>query len=443
MGPIDYSGAFAPQAQNPFAGALQAIQLGATIRDDRAQQAALAEKNRQAQEMSAALSEASQNPTPERIAALSVRYPQLSEGFKRSYDMMASEAQKSNLSSMTQVYAAVNSDRPEIATQLLRQQAETLKSSGRDKEAQAASTMADLVEKSPQHAKLTIGAALSGIMGPDKFAESFAKLGGEARAQEQAPAVLEEARAKAAKTASEAKTAAVTAQYADSNAIQDLVKKKWDVTKIVEDIGIAKETNRIKAMEAAIAKEGNDIKKQEVTAKLEEARRNRDEKIRETVAGAESAASNADNMLNTIERIKKNPALNDVLGSIQGRLPSVFSDEGSNAIELIDTLGSQSFLAQVGQIKGMGALSNAEGEKLQSALTNLSRKQGEKQFRENLDEAARLIKKGRENISKRTGVPLGAPDTPAAPGARKPLSAFDSGAVTLDPRSGVPTLPGP
>ena len=129
-------------------------------------------------------------------------------------------------------------------------------------------------------------------------------------------------------------------------------------------------------------------------------------------------------MLNTIERIKKNPALNNVLGSVEGRLPSVFSDEGSNAIELIDTLGSQAFLSQVSAMKGLGALSNAEGEKLQSALQSLSRKQGEKQFRENLDEAARLIKKGREGISRRTGVPLPPVDTPAAPGARPDIESF-------------------
>jgi len=427
VGPLDYSGAFGAQAQNPFAGALQAMQLGTAVRDDRAQQAAAAEKQRQAQEMNTALLEASRDPTPQRIASLSVRFPQLSENLKRSYDMQSAEAQKSNLSSMTQVYAAVNSERPEIATQLLRQQAAAQKEAGRDKEAQASETMAKLIETSPQHAKLTIGAALSGIMGPEKFAESFAKLGGEARAQEQAPAALQEAQGKAAKAGEDAKVAAVTAKYADSAAVADLLKKKWDITKIEQDIGIAKETNRIKAMEAAAAREGNALKRDELRLKIDETKRGRDEKIRENVAAAESGAATIDNMLNTVERIKKNPALNDVLGSIEGRLPSVFSDEGSNAIELIDTLGSQAFLAQIPNMAKMGALSEKEGDKLQASLQNLSRKQGEKQFRANLDETARLIKKAREGISKRTGVPLSAPDTPAAPGARPPLSSFESG----------------
>jgi hypothetical protein len=46
------------------------------------------------------------------------------------------------------------------------------------------------------------------------------------------------------------------------------------------------------------------------------------------------------------------------------------------------------------------------------------------EIRANLDEASRLLKKGRETLSKRTGVPLGSPDTPAAPGSRPPLSSF-------------------
>ena len=91
---------------------------------------------------------------------------------------------------------------------------------------------------------------------------------------------------------------------------------------------------------------------------------------------------------------------------------------------LIDTLGSQAFLAQIPNIKGMGALSNAEGEKLQSAFQNLGRTQSEAQFRANLDEASRLLKKGREALAKSSGVPLGKPDTPAAPGARPPIDSF-------------------
>jgi hypothetical protein len=62
----------------------------------------------------------------------------------------------------------------------------------------------------------------------------------------------------------------------------------------------------------------------------------------------------------------------------------------------------------------MGALSNAEGEKLQSALQNLTRAQSEKQFKASAKEAQRLMLIARKNIAARYGVPENVPDTPAA-----------------------------
>ena len=95
--PFDYS----PQAQgSPFQGALQAIQLGMTLRDDRAQQAQAQAKAEQQKLLNADLLSASNDPNPGAIAKLSLKYPQLSENFKRSYDMMADDAKQSNLSAM-------------------------------------------------------------------------------------------------------------------------------------------------------------------------------------------------------------------------------------------------------------------------------------------------------------------------------------------------------
>lgn len=157
---------------------------------------------------------------------------------------------------------------------------------------------------------------------------------------------------------------------------------------------------------------------------VQKATQERDDKVREKVASAESAASATDNMLNTVERVLKNPSLGSVLGSIQGRMPAVLSDEAADAIAQIETLGSQVFIAQIPSMKGTGSLSEKEGDKLQASLQNLSRVQSEDQFKANLAEVQRIAKKARENISKRYGVPLGNPDTPAAAGKRPPLSSF-------------------
>jgi hypothetical protein len=402
MGPINYD----IDVQTPFQSAMQGYQEGAAVRkeqEQRAQQQAATEQQRQ---MQTDLSELSKNPTTQALSAMSIKYPQLSEQFKRSYDMLGSDQQKNELGHATQVYAAVQSGRGDIAAKLLRDRATAMRNSGEEDKAGVSEAMAKLVEQHPESFKTTAGLMLSSVMGPDKFADTFGKLGSESRATEQAPADL-------AKKQAEATKSGVDAKYAEQGALLDLEKKGWDITNIREDIGIKKEANRIAAMNAAANRENNSLKREELGLKIKEARAALDDKVRAKAAEAESSAGSIDNSLNTIERIKNNPSLDSVIGSFQGRVPAIFSDEANDAIALIDTLGSQAFLSQVSQMKGQGALSDAEGKKLQSALTNLSRNQSEKQFRANLDDASRLLAKGRDNLAKKTGVPLSRPDTPA------------------------------
>jgi hypothetical protein len=90
------------------------------------------------------------------------------------------------------------------------------------------------------------------------------------------------------------------------------------------------------------------------------------------------------------------------------------SEDTSDFESLVETLGSQAFMAQIPNIKGMGALSNAEGEKLQAALQNFNLKQSPKRLMENVREAQRLILKARKNVAARYGMPDKVPGTPEA-----------------------------
>jgi len=265
----------------------------------------------------------------------------------------------------------------------------------------------DSIIASPDGARFAIKGVLISAMGGKGFADTMKGLGEEERAQAEAPARL-------TKIQAEAEKAAVDARFAESDAVMDLQKKGWDITKIQEDIKINKLNSQIAAMNAQTSRMGAGVAAQANQIKLQELIEKRESAVREKVAEAEAGRFNIDNMLNTIDRIKKNPSLNSVLGTVQGRMPVLFSDQAQDAVTLIETLGSQAFLSQIPQIKGMGALSNAEGEKLQSAFQNFGRVQSEKQFRETLTEAGRLLLKARSNIAKRTGLPDTIPDTPAA-----------------------------
>lgn len=435
MDSIDYTSAFA-NVGSSYEAAMLGLKGGAAIHQLETERAAAAAKARQQAQMQAELTALSRNPTPAAIASVMVKYPALSEDLKRGADVAGEAQQKAQLEHGTQVYAAVLNNQPDVARRLLTERATALRNSGNEREASAADAFATMIADHPELAKTTIGVRLAAAMGPDKFTEAFGKIGAEQRAGELQGDLVRKGKADADAAKSDAETKAITAKYADSQALADLAKKQWDIKAIAADIDFKRESNRIAAMNAAFNREGNELKREELKLKIEEARTARDEKLRGKVADVESAAGNIDNMLNTIERIKKNPSLNSVVGSLEGKSlypnaalgtlnPFGDGDERSDAIALIETLGSQAFLSQIPNIKGMGALSNAEGEKLQAAFQNLSRAQSEKQFRATLEEATRLLSKGRATVSKRYGVPLGAPDTPAAQnGTQPPIDSF-------------------
>lgn len=183
-----------------------------------------------------------------------------------------------------------------------------------------------------------------------------------------------------------------------------------------------------KQLESQLARETNDLKKQELQQrisenemKMQDAKKQKETAARERDADLNQAYFGIDNMLNTVARVKSAPKLDSVVGSIQGRMDAYIDDEAAATIRLIENLGSQAFMAMIPSLKGMGALSNAEGDKLAASLQNLSRVTSEKAFRETLNEVERLMNKSRKFISQRYGKPETTPDVPAAERAEQDI----------------------
>lgn len=446
MGPQNYTLGNVIDPGMAFTQGLQSGEDRMLLQQQRAiqmqqQQAALQAQQRREQ----ALQRVIQNPRAGAAgyAELMLLMPKESEAIKRSWETLSGEQSKSRLSDLTQWTAAIEAGKPEFAVSAMLSQADALDAEAggqQTPEGQALRAQAEIVKADPTTAARVLLKPLL-FAHPDggKVLDNIAKQGAEQRAVEQAPADLRKKVADATGAEADAVTKGVTAKYADRQALADLETKGWNIKAIQNDIEYKKQANRIATMQAQTARLNSDLQRQELGLKIQEAQGKLAEKVREKAATAEAGAANIDNMMNTIARIKTLPGVREVVGSIEGQrlyptqvaaaanMLNPFTSSGddrADAIALIDTLGSQAFLAQIPSIKGMGALSNAEGEKLQSAFQNLGRAQSEKQFNATLDEATRLLNKARENLAKSTGVPLGKPDTPAAPGARPPLDSF-------------------
>lgn len=192
--------------------------MGAALRDRQdmhaQRQVELAQKQAalaQQQQMKEKLAALAANPTTEGIAALSIEFPQFSEHFKRSFDMMDATKKQAKVERAGQAYAALHSDKPEIAEKLLRDQAIAYRNGGDEAGAKSNEHLAELIKTDPKTAKMIAGTYLSAVLGPGKFAETFKTLGTEARANELQSSAVAKGAAEADEKRVEATTKALGA----------------------------------------------------------------------------------------------------------------------------------------------------------------------------------------------------------------------------------------
>ena len=126
----------------------------------------------------------------------------------------------------------------------------------------------------------------------------------------------------------------------------------------------------------------NDLRARDLNAISQDANNiKRGEKQAEKDLTKAAQVSSFDVMLGSLDRLSKHPGLSRSVGVI-GAFPTMPGSESANFKAELDTFQSQAFLPMVSQLKGMGALSDAEGKKLTAAVGALSPTMGEKAFRE-------------------------------------------------------------
>lgn len=423
------------QVKNPFESALGGfaggMQLGAGVRNMQLEQQAAEQKmlmqqaafeQQQAlQNAMGALSQkiASEKVRPEDVFQVAMIAPkEQAETLIKTFESFDERKKKETLQFSGQVLAALGSKNPQVGVELIKQKAEALRNRGNMEEAESYEQWANLASENKEGAQAVISSLISPLPGGDKVIESWLKTKEDQRKAELQPLEV-------SKLQSEAKKASVAAKFAESDAALELEKKGWDITKIQEDIKIAKQNTAIAALNAQINKESNQLKKDELLLKRDEMKRKRDDEVRAKAADAEGARSTIDNLLNTADRILATPK--NVIGSAAGPISSkmlTVSQDTADFEELVNTMSSQTFLSQVSAMKGLGALSEKEGDKLQAALQNLSLRQSPERLVENVKEAQRLMLKARGQLAKRYGIPDTIPDTPAVQASGDEIDAL-------------------
>jgi hypothetical protein len=255
--PINYS----IDVQSPFEAAISGFKIGAAGAEAQAQ----AQAREQAMKAQTELKTLFSNPnaTASDYARVTAFLPKdQAESVRKSFDMMSASQQQNRLAQSGQVYTALKSGQTDIAKNLLKEQADAFRNSGREQDAKATETYLQLIDMNPTGSQATIGLMMATLPGGKDLLENIDKTLSTGRAEAQAPAQLTEAMAKADKAVADATTAQATAtnaadkakadadkaaadaqkakvqaQYAEKVELAGLEKTGWDVKNLKSQIG--------------------------------------------------------------------------------------------------------------------------------------------------------------------------------------------------------------
>lgn len=462
--PFDYTVPF-----NPAANLLAGVNTGLTIsntqaaREQEAMQSGILQQNANlAREKFAAEQQAKSdfqtalrtrifdnpNPTDRDYAEVMALAPAGQQDMvKAGWDKNTDQQKTSRLRNAGEVFALTVNGKADKAVERLRAMASGAKESGNASDAELFGNYADAVEESPKDAAKLMGIAISSLPGGNDILKSFYEGNKEAREMAEgerkaaeAPVDLATKEAKLSQEKSTADKLAVEARFAESKALADLGLTEAQTTKMLAEPDIAKENQRLKAVDQSLEKmrigqqsEANRLRAEELQIKRDEIAANRDKLVREKTAEYKSQLSTADNTIVTLEQAINTPidVIKAATGPVDQRLPTIRRST-ADFEATVETLKSQVFMDQIKAFTGKGALSDAEGSKLQAAVRSLDLKQSPDRLLGNLREIKRLTEKGRTGLAERYGFDLPPVDRPDDSTPTTPPPASPTGGVSVE-----------
>ena len=183
----------------------------------------------------------------------------------------------------------------------------------------------------------------------------------------------------------------------------------------------ARENNATKAEMAAIAAEGraaqnaitNSIREQTLQIRQEAA----NEKKLAAQKQQQGMVSSFDTALDTLNTIANHPGKKAAVGFGGAQLSMIPGTDAAGFAAQLETFKAQTFLPQVQALKGMGALSDAEGKKLEAAVGALSQSMKQSEFDSQVVKIKSYLQAARDRVGRSTPQSSSMPTpSPAAKG---------------------------
>lgn len=167
---------------------------------------------------------------------------------------------------------------------------------------------------------------------------------------------------------------------------------------------IAAERNALMAqiaqMNASLRGANSDVQRQLIEQRIQDLQAKADEKKATLQSQAQGRVAAFDSAIDTLDLLNNHPGKKDVVGALSGGLVSVIP--GTNAagfMSQLETFKAQTFIPMVSALKGMGALSDAEGKKLTAAVGALDPKMKPAEFNAAVARIKRDLEAARQRAS--------------------------------------------
>jgi len=219
--PINY----AIDVQSPFEAALGGFRIGAVTAEAEAARAA----RERAQTAQTELTNLFKNPN-----ATSADYTRVAAFLPKDqasmvlqgFEAQTKERQQNALQLGTQVYTAIKSGNPALAQRILQDQADALRNSDREKDAQGYDDLSKIIRLNPTNAQAIIGLNIASLPGGKDFLDSADKALATIRTEAQAPSALTKAKADADKAVADAEQAVAVAKDTPSRLVAEAALKE-------------------------------------------------------------------------------------------------------------------------------------------------------------------------------------------------------------------------
>lgn len=399
--------------ETAFRGLQQGLQTAAFLANqktalEKERQEAI-QKQQMQQELSAFASKP--NKTHDDYANIMARFPSLAENFQKSYNVLDTGRQQASFKTASRVYAAAAGGRPDIAKSILETEALGYENAGDEAQAEQMRNLAKMADQNPNGFLTSTGLFLASA-NPEKFKDTLGALG----ENQMLPEEINLKKAQTDKTKAETeKTETETLWYGDKTQAEiDNIESQIEDRKtgrVLEQQKMQLDNDQFYSkldqdQQQFYEKLNQEERKIAQTVfNVKEKPEQRMERL-EKVEGFATAARNASEGAKLAAQLANDAkALNESTGGYWNRaMRNVPGTAEYTFDQKLETMKSKIFLAQVDQMRGLGALTESEGAALKASIASINPNQDPKTVQESLTEVAKQLSKAAQTANKKSQI---------------------------------------